>query len=430
MNIGENISQAITSLWANKMRSLLTMLGIIIGIAAVIAIITLGDSLSGYISGSMQDMGANNVSVSLQSKKESGGSGGMGGAMALMAGGGSADSGVADKDLITSDMLAGAKEEFPDEIEAISLSETVGSGKTTLGSKYANLSLMGVNEEYNQANSVTMLEGRFLREQDQGGNRKVAVVSDKLAENIFGSGDAIGQQVTIETDGHAGVYTIVGVYKYESSGFGGATASDKDLSTTVYIPLSTASHITGAQGYQSATLMSSTTADTETLPSRLETYFDRYYSRNADYGVSIFSMESMLDTMTDMLGTVQIAIAAIAAISLLVGGIGVMNIMLVSITERTREIGTRKAIGATNGEIRVQFIVEAVIICLIGGVIGILLGVLLGTLGASLLGSPATIKASTILLAAGFSMAIGVFFGYYPANKAAKLDPIDALRYE
>ena len=137
-----------------------------------------------------------------------------------------------------------------------------------------------------------------------------------------------------------------------------------------------------------------------------------------------------MSSITSVLDTISLAIGVIAGISLLVGGIGVMNIMLVSITERTREIGVRKALGATNGAIRTQFIVESVVICLVGGALGILVGFGLGSLGASLIGAPARVDLGTVLVAVGFSMAIGVFFGYYPANKAAKLDPIEALRYE
>ena len=142
------------------------------------------------------------------------------------------------------------------------------------------------------------------------------------------------------------------------------------------------------------------------------------------------SMESITEQMDNMMSTINTALSVIAGISLLVGGIGVMNIMLVSVTERTREIGTRKALGATNGNIRMQFVVESVIICLVGGIIGIILGALLGYWGSSLLGAPAMPTVSSILLAAGFATAIGIFFGYYPANKAAKMDPIEALRYE
>lgn len=427
MRILENISQAFSSLFANKMRALLTMLGIIIGIGSVIAILTVGDSLTSSVTDSMAGLGANNVTLSLQSKKEEGRSGG--GMMGMLST--SSNSGISDEDLITTEMLEDLRTTFPDEIKSISISDTVGSGQTTAGRLYANLSLTGVNEEYADANSITITAGRFLNSHDASSGKKVAIVSDKLVKNIFGNEDPLGKQITITVGEHVGVYTIVGVYEYQASSMmGGQTASDKDISTTVYIPLTTAQKITRSAGYQTVTLITNTGIDSATFVEDATRFFDKYYSRNEDYGISLLSMESMMDTVNSMLGTIEIAIAAIAAISLLVGGIGVMNIMMVSITERTREIGTRKAIGATNGEIRVQFVVEAVIICLVGGVIGIAVGVALGMFGASLLGAPAVPSVSTILLATAFSMAIGVFFGYYPANKAAKLDPIDALRYE
>ena len=144
----------------------------------------------------------------------------------------------------------------------------------------------------------------------------------------------------------------------------------------------------------------------------------------------VVSMTSMMNQMNTMIGAIQLALSVIAGISLVVGGIGVMNIMLVSITERTKEIGTRKALGATNGSIRLQFITESVVICLIGGIIGIIFGIVLGTVAVKLMGYEASVSLSSIVIAVGFSMAIGIFFGYYPANKAAKLNPIDALRYE
>ncbi|MDD2554008.1 MAG: FtsX-like permease family protein, partial [Desulfotomaculaceae bacterium] len=159
-------------------------------------------------------------------------------------------------------------------------------------------------------------------------------------------------------------------------------------------------------------------------------YFAKMYENNTKWDAGVMNMESAISTMTSMLDTVSLAVAVIAAISLLVGGIGVMNIMLVSVTERTREIGTRKALGARNSYIKLQFIVESVIICVIGGFVGIIFGLLLGSLGASLLGYPATASTGIILLSVSITMLIGVFFGYYPANKAAKLDPIEALRYE
>ena len=177
-------------------------------------------------------------------------------------------------------------------------------------------------------------------------------------------------------------------------------------------------------------MVGSSVGDNAQFLSDTESFFASYYTRNQSWTVGASSMESMMSTVTEMISTVQMAIAAIAAISLLVGGIGVMNIMMVSITERTREIGTRKALGAPGYAIRLQFITESVVICLIGGVIGIVLGVVLGAWGASLLGYAAKPSVLAVAASVGFSMAIGVFFGYYPASKAAKLDPIEALRYE
>ncbi len=424
--IWENIKMACSSLRSNKMRALLTMLGIIIGIGSVIAIVTVGNSLSSSISTSMQSMGVNNITVGLTQKTQTeSGSDGM--TFDMSRGRTTYSSG----DYMTDDMLEDLKENFSDSITAISLEESVGSGSVSDSGNTASVSISGVNADYFTANELTLLAGRSFLDQDYEEEKKVAMVSDLLVENLFASAPsaALGSTISVTVNNQYETYTIVGVYEYEESGV--SVSSESDVTTTLYIPLETAKAQNHSDdGYTSLTIVTGAGSDSTTLSDEIETFLNRYYYNNENYEVSAYSMESMVSTMMETLDTVELAIAAVAGISLLVGGIGVMNIMMVSISERTREIGTRKALGASNGSIRVQFIIEAVIICLIGGFLGVCVGVGLGSAGASLLGYAASPTAASILFSLLFSMAIGIFFGYYPANKAAKMNPIDALRYE
>lgn len=429
MLIWENVKLAFQALLANKMRALLTMLGIIIGIGAVIAIMTVSSSLTNSISDSFQEMGANNITVGLKqtsSKTETRSNG-------LKFGAASRNSSVEKEDLITDDMLSELKTRFSDKLDAVAISETVASGTVHDGSNTANISISGINSEYFASDDVTLIAGRRLTSDDNTGKKKVIMISDKVVDQIF-DGDsekALAQKIRVEIDGIYYQYYVVGVYQYESNN-SFSSSSDEDITTTAYIPILTGKAQTHAdEGYQQFTVVTKSGIDSvSAFATQIENFFTPYYSTNEDYKISTTTMESMTESMSDMIGTVSIAISFIAGISLLVGGIGVMNIMLVSITERTREIGTRKALGAKNSSIRFQFIIESMILCLIGGTLGILAGFLLGAIAVSILGYSAAVPVAAIMVAVGFSMVIGIFFGYYPANKAARMDPIEALRYE
>lgn len=431
MLIWENIKLALSALRNNKMRSLLTMLGIIIGIGSVIAIMTVSTSLTSSITDTFAEMGANNITVGVrqQSQEEEKRSNGMkfGASRRQMS--------LEEDDRISDEMLEELKGKFSSEIDSVSLSETAGSGTVKSGENTANVSLTGINTGYYDANDLTLLAGRRIKEADVTGKKSVIMVSDKVVENIFqgDSSAALSQKINIDVNGSYYSFYIVGIYEYEETALSFSSESEEEVTTNVFIPITTCKEKMHADdGYESFTIVTdSMVASVTDFAAQVETYMNEtYYSDNEDYQINTTTMSSMTDSMNDMIGTVSIAIAFIAGISLLVGGIGVMNIMLVSITERTREIGTRKALGAKNSSIRLQFIIESVVLCLVGGVLGILLGFALGAVAASLLGYSAAAPIAAILIAAAFSMMIGVFFGYYPANKAAKMDPIEALRYE
>ena len=430
MLLGENITLAITSLKSNKMRALLTMLGIIIGIAAVIAIFTVGNSLTISIEESLQSMGSNDVYVMVSERSQDHDySQKLDGAEYAVS---DSDAEMTDADYITSEMIQEMYERFDDDIYAINISHSAGRGTADYKNTKGKVSLVGTTVGYFITSPIDIVAGTMLSQQDYNGQRMSCLVQEDFAEEMFGDvHEAVGKIIDVELEESNISLTIVGVYKSASaSGMGGMSMLSFGGST-VYLPLQTAMAITHSKDQFSTIRVSAAVGvDTEQLSKNIKSFYEPYYRNNTDFEVTVMTLESMIAMLTSMLDTITMAISIVAGIALLVGGIGVMNIMLVSVTERTREIGTRKALGAKNSSIRAQFIVEAIIICLIGGIIGLILGIAAGVMLSNYMGYPAMPSIGGIIISLAFSMGIGLFFGYFPANKAAQMNPIDALRYE
>lgn len=410
----ENIGAALSSIRANKLRSFLTMLGIMIGIAAVIAITMAGNGLSSYITNQMNSIGANRIEFYVTQKDWDD------------------DVDMKPSDMISQDMVNDIYAKFKDRIENVALSATLGEGVIKDGKDYANVSVFGANSAYFFWDEGDILAGRELLPSEQQEGANVALVSDRVVNNLFG-GDpdaAVGQEVAVLVGSNYYSYTIVGVYKAYSNQQVQGDAYDE--LTTLYVPLKVVHRInTSATELSWFDINGKDGVDSIELAQDITDYLnDTYYAQNENFCIDKYTMQEQAEMANQEIGVVKLVLGGIAAISLLVGGIGVMNIMIVSITERTREIGTRKALGATNGSIRMQFITEAIVICVIGGLLGLGLGMLLGQLITQAIGFPGTVTVQNVVTAMLFSMAFGVFFGYYPANRAAKMNPIDALRYE
>ena len=430
MLVLENILLALNGLRANKTRSILTMLGIIIGIASVITIMTIGNSITSSVTNQMNSMGAANITLGVQQKS----SGVEEDARGMSFRRGPQRDEMRDEDYITGEMIDDLLIEMSDELDVALRSHDLGNGSIADKNNKGSVNVSGVNNDFIKNQKLEMVAGRIFTGKDQKEARKVAVVSDRLISDVFkiDNEEALGKQITVVIENQYKHYTIVGVYHYDTSKEVYSFSSDR--ATNMYVPLLTAFHEHHTkERYRDLEITVKDTSKADATIKEIERYLNgRYFRNNESFEVVGFSMASMIQSYTEMMGTLSIAISVIAGISLLVGGIGVMNIMLVSIQERTREIGTRKALGATNSSIRMQFIVEAIVLCIVGGLIGIVIGLIAGYVATPIIDEEATFYApiNGIFMSVGFSVAVGVFFGYYPANKAAKMNPIDALRYE
>lgn len=415
MDILETIKLSLEGLRSNKLRSFLTMLGIIIGIGSVIGISTIGNALTKSVNDTFDSIA--NTAVQIYAKPKDGDTGDL-----------------RETDYFTQNIIDYLENQKGHTLDKLLYQGASASGKVKEGKNQAGVDISSTTEEEKDIFKIKMLAGRFLKEEDLARGKSVAVISDKVLKDVYKvpAPEVLGRETKIEVDGKLFVATIVGVYKHEDLEFMGQSLVGSN--TTVYIPRTTGDREFLQEPRESYYNVSLTFKNQDMIEEEAQALCDeineKFYSDNPRAQVAYFSAESQISQMNSTMTSMRIAIGAIAAISLLVGGIGVMNILLVSVTERTKEIGIRKALGATRSDIRKQFIIESVIICIIGGIFGIILGTGLGLLGSKLLKVPSLPSLGSIVVAVGFSMLIGIFFGYYPANKAAKLDPIEALRYE
>lgn len=403
MNIFENIKMALDSIRSNKMRSFLTMLGIIIGISSVIAIVSLGQGGQRSITGEFEKIGASTVNITARSSE------------------------AIDSDYITEEDIKQIKEKVEYVKYVTPAISAQGVAKTD--KKSISAIFTGSNEGYFYINNFKLLAGRFFNEMESQEGRAVAVIMDRDAKRFFGTTDVVGKTINIGMNESTKKVTIIGVIKGAFEMFDNFISEDNPI--FVYLPASFLSMLFSVDfTYDEIIIMADKKENTEAAGIIAKNIIENRHGNRERNIYKINNMMKQLDQINNVLGIFTTFITAVAAISLLVGGVGVMNIMLVSVTERTREIGIRKAIGAKTGHIMVQFLTESVIISCIGGLIGLILGIA----GAYGLGQFAKITPSvspqTIFTAIAFSSAVGVFFGIYPARKAAKLDPIDALRYE
>lgn len=391
------LKQTARMAWRNiigsKMRSFLTTLGIIIGVTAVIALVTTVSGVTGYMMESFSAMGAGKLSVT--------------------ANGTYLKQGLSESDL---NALAAL-----DNVEGISPSVTVQTNVVYDRQVYDSLSVTGRNATYFEKNDI-VTEGRGLRQTDMAGDVYVCVVDENAAELLFSGRDPIGK--TIKLGGS--LYTIVGLAG-EDSNLMSAMMGGGDGS--IYIPFQNALALNGKSNVTSLEVYVMDTGATDELITAMEALLDNVYN-GMDGAYSILNMDNMLDTMSELEDMMTYLLAGIASIALLVGGIGIMNMMLVSVTERTKEIGLRKALGAEPALIQIQFLTESVVLSVAGGIVGILLGELLSYIASLLIGVDFVIEWSAVALGFGFALAIGVLFGWMPARRASMLDPIDALRSE
>ena len=388
----ECVRMSLDNIWGNKVRSFLTVLGILIGVTAVIALITTVSGVSGSLSSSFSSMGAGTLTVSVS--------------------GSDLKSGLTAEDMAELTALDPVEGLTP----TVSLSARVSHG----GTYDTGISVSGKNAYYFRINPKVIKRGRALNKLDEENMSFVCLVDDTMVETFFYGVDPVGENLYIN-----GVpYLIVGLFSSDGTeSISNIFAGTPDI----LMPYTTALKMNNASVVTSFTVYLAEGVDSDTAAKQIESVMDAMFSYEDDC-YEVTTMSSVEDTMQQLLSMMTALLAGIASIALVVGGIGIMNMMLTSVTERTMEIGLKKALGAIPWQIQMQFLIESFMLSMIGGVAGVGLGLLLSIILANVMGTTFTVSVNAIILGVGFSAAVGIIFGWAPARKASKLNPIDALR--
>lgn len=369
----------------NKLRSILTMLGLVIGIASVIILVGIGNGTSSQVSSQVQSLGANILTLSIQTS----------------------DASLEYSQLDDMQKLMN--------VESVAPYKTVSSTVTRGDTTSQRASIIATTPYYMEVTNLTISSGRLLSKIDLENKSKVCLLGSDIAETLFSLSNPVGQSIKINGDN----YTVIGVLTAVGSSMG------SNVDDMIIIPFTTAKYLGSDTSINSLYIKVSDENKIDMTTSQIEKFIESTLGITTDY-FSVSSQDSMLDTMDSINNTLSLLLGGIASISLIVGGIGVMNVMLVSVTERTKEIGIRKAIGAKRMDILMQFLIEALVLCLLGGVIGVLFGLGIGTVLGKM-GYTFSPSAKIVIIAFLSSAVIGTVFGIFPANKASKLNPIDAL---